>query len=282
MPNRRYTEEQFHAAIGDPAVRTMADLCRSLGLVPRGANYESLRSYGATLDVDVDGVLADRRFERRSYADQDLLAALADGDVNSYRDLCRALGLKPHRLTHQRLRRQAAALGVSIPVDWSRPGPRSADGSARPARHTEQQLRDAVAAASSLAQVIRSLGGTPSGAWYRRLNRQLAVYDIDTSHFRRYGNGGGRTSEPLASLLVRGRAVPTDRLRRRLIAEGVKSHRCEDCGRAEWNGQPIPLELDHVDGDRYNNLLQNLRLLCPNCHALTPTYRGRNIDRRWG
>jgi hypothetical protein len=47
-----------------------------------------------------------------------------------------------------------------------------------------------------------------------------------------------------------------------------------------WEGGPIPLELDHVDGDRRNNDPSNLRLLCPNCHALTPTYRGRNIGRR--
>ena len=64
-----------------------------------------------------------------------------------------------------------------------------------------------------------------------------------------------------------------------LLREEVKAHRCEHCGLEEWLGQPIPLELDHADGDRRNNRLENLRLLCPNCHALTDTYRGRNIGR---
>jgi hypothetical protein len=59
-----------------------------------------------------------------------------------------------------------------------------------------------------------------------------------------------------------------------LIAEcGV---RCQRCGHEEWQGEVIPLELDHVDGDSDNNARENLRLLCCNCHALTPTHRGRN------
>jgi len=50
-------------------------------------------------------------------------------------------------------------------------------------------------------------------------------------------------------------------------------------GLSEWQSRPIPLELDPIDGDPRNNRLGNLRLLCPNCHAFTPTYRGRNCTR---
>ena len=69
----------------------------------------------------------------------------------------------------------------------------------------------------------------------------------------------------------------TNKLRIRLIKEGIKNHECECCGLTEWLGNPIPLELDHIDGKRNNHKLSNLRLLCPNCHSLTPTYRGKNI-----
>lgn len=73
--------------------------------------------------------------------------------------------------------------------------------------------------------------------------------------------------------------VPTygyGRLKQRLLRAGIKENRCEKCGISEWNGEPITIELDHADGNRYNHKLENLRMLCPNCHSQTPSYRGRN------
>lgn len=69
----------------------------------------------------------------------------------------------------------------------------------------------------------------------------------------------------------------TNKLRIRLINEGIKEHKCESCGIEEWMNNPISLELDHIDGDRTNHTLDNLRILCPNCHSQTSTYRGKNI-----
>ena len=57
----------------------------------------------------------------------------------------------------------------------------------------------------------------------------------------------------------------------------TRGHRCEDCQLTEWMTKPVPLELEHVDGNSENNDLKNLKLLCCNCHALTSTYKGRNI-----
>lgn len=58
----------------------------------------------------------------------------------------------------------------------------------------------------------------------------------------------------------------------------LRGHRCEKCGLTSWLDQKIPLELHHIDGNRRNNDLSNLQLLCPNCHSLTDTFRGRNIN----
>ncbi len=71
----------------------------------------------------------------------------------------------------------------------------------------------------------------------------------------------------------------TNHLRRRLIEEGIKQARCEGCGLAEWKGAAIPLQLDHVNGRRSDNRLENLRILCPNCHAQTATWCGKNKRR---
>ncbi len=61
-----------------------------------------------------------------------------------------------------------------------------------------------------------------------------------------------------------------------MLNEGYKEHKCESCGLTTWLDKPIPLELHHIDGNRNNNTLENFQLLCPNCHAFTDSYRGKN------
>lgn len=68
----------------------------------------------------------------------------------------------------------------------------------------------------------------------------------------------------------------SNKLRLRLLEEGIFPHKCNNCELTDWLGNHIPLELEHIDGNSSNNLLENLELLCPNCHSLTDTYRGKN------
>jgi hypothetical protein len=87
-------------------------------------------------------------------------------------------------------------------------------------------------------------------------------------------------SRPIEMFLVQGKRTDRGHLKRRLLDAGLKAPRCEGCGIEEWLGKPLSLELHHVNGDGLDNRLENLQLLCPNCHCLTDTWGGRNARRR--
>ena len=68
----------------------------------------------------------------------------------------------------------------------------------------------------------------------------------------------------------------TLKLKKRLLKEGLKENKCDICGITEWNGMELLIQLDHIDGDSHNHKLENLRMVCPNCHSQTHTYCGKN------
>jgi hypothetical protein len=136
---------------------------------------------------------------------------------------------------------------------------------------------EAHASARSRADVLKRLGLNPAGGNYRTLAVRMSELGLAAPEGQGWSRGqtlGPRRS--LEELLSYDSGISSHQLRVRLLKEGRKRHVCERCGLDEWLGGPIPLELDHVDGDPRNNVIENIRLLCPNCHALTPTYRGKN------
>ena len=148
-------------------------------------------------------------------------------------------------------------------------------------KKTREEIESAAAKSSSIAGVCRLLKLVPSGGNYRIIHNAIEKYKIDTSHFTGQGWNINLKFKPfegkkIEEILVKNSTYQSYKLKKRLIAEGIKKSVCESCGQSEWLEQPIPLELHHINGNNSDNRLENLRLLCPNCHALTDSYRGKN------
>lgn len=148
---------------------------------------------------------------------------------------------------------------------------------------TTEQFIESVKSHTSIAQVLNHLGLKPAGGNYKKFHQYANELGIDTSHLLGKGWSKGKSPErkstPLSLILVKNSYYPSSKLRKRLIREHVFDKQCSECRLTEWCNKEIPLELDHINGVNTDNRLSNLRLLCPNCHALTPTYRGRNINK---
>ena len=148
-------------------------------------------------------------------------------------------------------------------------------------KYSDEQFIEAVRASFSVRQVLEKLSLNPTGGNYSAFYRRCKSLSIDHSHFTGMLWSKDRILGPkraLSEYLENGSSITSHALRLRLLKEGLKSHACENCGLSEWLGNPIPLELDHINGISSDNRFENLRVLCPNCHYLTPTHRGKN----WG
>lgn len=134
----------------------------------------------------------------------------------------------------------------------------------------EEELRKIVSESTSMAQVIEKLGySCLTGSAHASLKKYFEELNIDTSHFT--GQGWNKNNFDY-SRFQKGKKVK-NALNAIIFLRGKK---CEKCHNTEWLGSPIPLQIHHIDGDHLNNELSNLMLLCPNCHALTNNYCGKN------
>lgn len=143
-----------------------------------------------------------------------------------------------------------------------------------------RKIKDAVKESSSFCEVLRKINVPIQGNNSSTLKRIIKEHNIDYSHFtgraKEYKNG---KKVDIYKYLSNEISTKASDLKKRLYSLGLKENKCEICGISEWNGKPISCQLHHIDGNNKNNNIDNLQILCPNCHSQTENFRNKIVER---
>jgi Zn finger protein HypA/HybF involved in hydrogenase expression len=151
----------------------------------------------------------------------------------------------------------------------------------------ENKLREVLPNSESFRDVLDKLNYTATSAAYVALKTALKKFNLDYSHFLGQGfllgkKHNWKKSKNLNDILSNNITyVSSNNLKKRLIKDGVLENKCQNCKIDPiWNNNPLSLQLDHINGIHSDNSLENLRLLCPNCHSQTETFAGKNHHKK--
>lgn len=156
-------------------------------------------------------------------------------------------------------------------------------------KYTKEQLENVVKDSRSLREVLIKVGLVGKGGNYEILKARLKDFEIDISHFTgsawRKNNSYPTEKKKLEEILINnskyksGSPYQSNAVKRLLFKNNIKKKQCENCLIENWLEKKIIFELHHKDGDKYNNELSNLQILCPNCHSITNNFRGKNMNK---
>ena len=207
--------------------------------------------------------MSDIRWDRRKYTKDRFIEEFHKS--SNWTELARNLGLSGSGSSVASLR----SAGQSLGLDYN-----TSRGYSPRVKYTKELLCEAVSSSESYSGVLRFIGLKPVGGNISHIGRRIEEYGIDTSHFTGQGhNKGKRSAQPVSpsDILVLGdpldSRVKTKKLRKCLELLGIDEV-CNQCGLGTvWNGKPIVLEINHINGNYWDNRKDNLEFLCPNCHS---------------
>jgi len=152
--------------------------------------------------------------------------------------------------------------------------------------YTKEQFIEAWNSSLSIAEVAKKLGCNVNGGGYLTLKSAAQELGLSYDHMTGQGWNKGhryripRPHRPLKEILVENSPHRnSSSLKDRLYKAGILEKKCSNCGIVEWRGKPAPLALDHVNGVNTDNRIENLRILCYNCHGQTETFAGKNMKK---
>ena len=147
---------------------------------------------------------------------------------------------------------------------------------------SDDQFREIISSSSNLAECMRKIGMNGRSATnYRRLRTRMQTLGLTYDDLKDYTHHRGKfVKYDDCDIFKQHSHISGSNLKLRYLKIRPEPYMCDECGISEWNTKPLTLELDHIDGDVSNNELSNLRLLCPNCHSQTSTYRRQKVDSR--
>ena len=137
-----------------------------------------------------------------------------------------------------------------------------------------ERIKEVIPQCINFTEVLEMLSIPRQGNNSNTLKRLLDENNIDYSHFTGRARVYNNTSTSISEYLSNRAKITSGKLRIKLLAEGLKENKCEICGITKWLGNPIVCQLHHIDGNNQNNNLENLQILCPNCHSQTENYCG--------
>ena len=142
----------------------------------------------------------------------------------------------------------------------------------------DNEFLELIKNSNSYREALLVLGYCGSGRGYDIIKRRCQELNLSVSHFQLFGkNTNNKIKYKLQDILVKNSSYTNmTKLKERVLREGLITYQCEQCGNTgEWNDKKLVLQLDHINGNHFDNRLENLRMLCPNCHSQTDTFTSR-------